>query len=101
MQGAPDEGKLQKQAFNTPENKLATKIIIPIIIDPSHATGHWELVEGVSLAAIAAGADGLMIEVHNAPEHALSDGGESLRIDKFEKLMNKAKKLAEFMNKPI
>lgn len=74
---------------------------LPIIIDPSHATGHWELVEGMSLAAIAAGADGLMIEVHNAPEHALSDGGESLRIDKFEKLMDKAKKLAEFMNKPI
>ncbi len=80
---------------------IKQKTNLPIIIDPSHATGHWELVEGVSLAAIAAGADGLMIEVHNAPEHALSDGGESLRIDKFEKLMNKAKKLAEFMNKPI
>lgn len=77
------------------------KTNLPIIIDPSHATGHWELVEGVSLAAIAAGCDGLMIEVHNKPDLALCDGDESLRIDKFEKLMEKAKKLAEFMNKPI
>lgn len=80
---------------------IKQKTNLPIIIDPSHATGHWELVEGISLAAIAAGADGLMIEVHNKPDHALCDGGESLRIDKFEKLMEKAKKLAEFMNKPI
>lgn len=80
---------------------IKQKTHLPIIIDPSHATGHWELVESMSLAAIACGVDGLMIEVHNQPECALSDGGESLNINNFHNLMLKAKKLAEFMNKPI
>lgn len=80
---------------------IKQKTHLPIIIDPSHATGHWELVESISLAAIACGVDGLMIEVHNKPECALSDGGESLNINNFHNLMIKAKKLSDFMNKPI
>ncbi len=57
---------------------------LPIIVDPSHATGKSELVEQMSLAAVAAGADGLMIEVHNDPKHALSDGAQSLTPDLFD-----------------
>lgn len=60
---------------------------LPIIVDPSHATGVYSYVSPLAKAAIACGADGLMIEVHNDPEHALSDGPQSLRFDNFEKLM--------------
>jgi len=74
---------------------------LPIIIDPSHASGNWELVESVSLAAIAAGADGLMIEVHNHPEAALSDGAQSLKINNFERLMGKGKKIAEIIGRKV
>lgn len=59
---------------------------LPIIIDPSHATGKYFLVPPMALAAVAAGCDGLEIEVHNDPPHALSDGGQSLRPAKFDKL---------------
>ncbi len=74
---------------------------MPIIIDPSHATGDWRLVESMSMAAIVAGADGLMIEVHNNPEQALSDGAQSLTLENFEKLMVKAKKMAEAIDREI
>lgn len=57
---------------------------LPVIVDPSHATGKSWLVEQMSLAAVAAGADGLMIEVHNDPSHALSDGAQSLTPDQFD-----------------
>lgn len=57
---------------------------LPVIVDPSHATGKSWLVEQMSLAAVAAGADGLMIEVHNDPKHALSDGAQSLTPDQFD-----------------
>lgn len=57
---------------------------LPVIVDPSHATGKASLVEQMSLAAVAAGADGLMIEVHNDPKHALSDGAQSLTPDQFD-----------------
>lgn len=60
---------------------------LPIIIDPSHATGRWEMVEPISRAAVAAGADGLMIEVHHEPDKALSDGPQSLKPHKFATLM--------------
>ena len=56
---------------------------LPIIADPSHGTGHWEYVNPMAKAAVAAGADGLMIEIHPDPENALSDGAQSLRPDKF------------------
>lgn len=60
---------------------------LPVIVDPSHGTGRRELVEPVSRAAIAAGADGLMIEVHPHPEKALSDGAQSLKPEQFSALM--------------
>jgi 3-deoxy-7-phosphoheptulonate synthase len=60
---------------------------LPVIADPSHGTGHWEYVAPMAKAAVAAGADGLMIEVHPHPEQALSDGAQSLRPDKFRKLV--------------
>ena len=60
---------------------------LPVIVDPSHATGKYQLVPPMALAATAAGTDGLMIEVHNDPEHALSDGPQSLRPDRFARLM--------------
>ena len=63
---------------------IKEKTHLPIIIDPSHATGDWRYVESMSLAAIAAGADGLIIEVHNDPSHALSDGAQSLTPQQFD-----------------
>lgn len=62
---------------------------LPVIVDPSHATGKSWLVEQMSLAAVAAGADGLMIEVHNDPSHALSDGAQSLTPDQFDQTATK------------
>jgi 3-deoxy-7-phosphoheptulonate synthase len=60
---------------------------LPIIADPSHGTGKWHLVTPLSMAAVAAGADGLMIEVHPSPDHALKDGAQSLTFDNFQQLM--------------
>ena len=74
---------------------------LPVIIDPSHAAGHWDLVESLSLASIAAGADGLIIEVHHQPEEAMSDGAQSLKPKKFVELMRKAKIISEAMTKSI
>ena len=61
-------------------------------MNPSHATGDWKLVESASLAAIAAGADGLIIEVHDDPENAMSDGVQSLLPEKFDALVEKGRK---------
>jgi len=66
---------------------------LPIIIDPSHATGRWEMVEPVSRAAVAVGADGLMIEVHHEPDKALSDGQQSLKPEKFARLMTSVERI--------
>ena len=74
---------------------------LPIIVDPSHATGKWNLVEPMSRAAIAAGADGLMIEVHPDPLHALSDGPQSLKPHKFNAVMQELQKMAQAMGKTI
>lgn len=74
---------------------------LPIIIDPSHAGGYAYLVEPMAKAAIIAGADGLMIEVHNDPENALSDGQQSLTPDQFDVLMDKVKKVAAIEDKQI
>ena len=74
---------------------------LPIIVDPSHATGKWNLVEPMSRAAIAAGADGLMIEVHPDPLHALSDGLQSLKPHKFNAVMQELQKMAQAMGKTI
>ncbi len=67
---------------------------LPIVIDPSHGTGKRPMIKPVSLASIAAGADGLMIEVHNNPEEALSDGAQSLTPDMFTDLIASARKVA-------
>ena len=69
---------------------------LPVIIDPSHATGIPWMVEPLTLAAIAAGADGVMIEVHNDPPKALCDGAQSLRPEQFDALMTKVKKTTAF-----
>lgn len=74
---------------------------LPIVIDPSHATGDWELVESMSLAAIAAGADGLIIEVHNNPECAWSDGAQSLKPDKFKQVIEKGRKIAQVIGRDM
>lgn len=68
---------------------------LPIIIDPSHATGRWEMVEPASKAAIAAGADGLMVEVHHDPERAMSDGQQSLKPQRFDALVKACTKIHE------
>ncbi|HCG35755.1 MAG TPA: 3-deoxy-7-phosphoheptulonate synthase, partial [Clostridiales bacterium] len=68
------------------------------IIDPSHATGLSRLVEPMALAAAAAGADGLMIEVHNDPEHALCDGAQSLTPAQFAAVVQKVKKIREALS---
>ncbi len=74
---------------------------LPVLGDPSHATGKWYLVEPVALAAIAAGADGLMIEVHPNPDHALSDGAQSLTPANFRKLMERVGVLGEALGRPL
>ena len=66
---------------------------MPIIVDPSHASGKWSMITPLSKAAIAIGTDGLMIEVHNDPENALSDGAQSLKPEKFEQLMKEINKI--------
>lgn len=80
---------------------IKEKTHLPIIIDPSHATGDWKLVEKMSLAAIVAGADGLIIEVHEHPECAWSDGSQSLKPEKFEEMMEKARKVAAVIGREI
>jgi 3-deoxy-7-phosphoheptulonate synthase len=70
---------------------------LPVIIDPSHATGYWHLVEPMALAAVAAGADGLIIEVHNHPEAALCDGAQSVTPQVFHRIMEKARKIREII----
>ncbi len=68
---------------------------LPVIVDPSHGTGHWQYVQPMAFASIAAGADGLMIEVHPDPVHALSDGGQSLKPKRFAELMAGVRRFAE------
>jgi len=80
---------------------LKEKTHLPVFADPSHGTGYWQYVTSMSLAAIAAGADGLAIEVHNNPELAVSDGGQSLKPKKFEMLMKKAVPVAEAVGRSI
>ena len=74
---------------------------LPVIIDPSHAAGNTWMIEPLSRAALAAGADGLMIEVHNNPKAALCDGAQSLDMPQFEALMQDIKKRAAFEGKEL
>ncbi|MBR4142989.1 MAG: 3-deoxy-7-phosphoheptulonate synthase, partial [Firmicutes bacterium] len=70
---------------------------LPIIVDPSHATGIARLVPPMAMAATASGCDGLIIEVHNDPMHALCDGAQSLRPDEFDKLMGRVKRIRDII----
>ena len=74
---------------------------LPVIIDPSHAAGRWNMIEKLSLASLAVGASGLIVEVHHDPEHALSDGAQSLKLNKFAHLMEELKKVATVLGKDI
>ena len=74
---------------------------LPVVVDPSHATGKRDLVAPMSKCAIAAGADGLIIEVHPKPEEALSDGAQSLTPDDFDKLMKELVLIAEAVGRKI
>jgi len=80
---------------------LKKKTHLPVIVDPSHATGLSWMVPAMSKAAIASGADGIIVEVHNDPEHALCDGEQSLMPEQFEKLMVTLRKYAEIEEKTI
>ncbi len=74
---------------------------LPIIVDPSHGTGSWDLVAPMARAAVAAGADGIMVEVHPDPSSALSDGFQSLRPDKFRKLLDEVARLAPIVGRSL
>jgi 3-deoxy-7-phosphoheptulonate synthase len=74
---------------------------LPIFVDPSHGTGKWNLIAPVSKAAVAAGADGLIIEVHPNPEEALSDGGQSLKPERFATLMRELARVAEAVGRTL
>jgi 3-deoxy-7-phosphoheptulonate synthase len=80
---------------------LKQRTHLPVIADPSHATGRWEYVGAASRAAIAAGADGLIMEVHCNPEQALSDGAQSLRPEKFARLVTELRRVAEAIDRTI
>ena len=74
---------------------------LPVVVDPSHGTGHWDLVAPMAKAAVACGADGLIIEVHPRPEEALSDGPQSLKPTKFVQLMRELKPVAEAVGRTL
>ncbi|RME61549.1 MAG: 3-deoxy-7-phosphoheptulonate synthase [Caldilineae bacterium] len=74
---------------------------LPIVADPSHGTGYWELVGPMARAAVAAGADALMIEVHHDPDAALSDGAQSLKPERFAALMVELRRIAEALGRTI
>ena len=74
---------------------------LPVILDPSHATGHADYVAAIARAAIAAGADGLIVEVHPDPEHAASDGKQSLRPEKFAEMVKQVGQIAQIMGRRL
>ncbi len=80
---------------------LKSETHLPIIIDPSHATGHWQFINPMSKASAAAGADGLMIEVHIKPEESFSDGAQTLKPSKFDRLMKELRPFVEAAGKTL
>ncbi|WP_299447827.1 3-deoxy-7-phosphoheptulonate synthase [uncultured Phascolarctobacterium sp.] len=74
---------------------------LPVVVDPSHAAGLWWMVEPLAKAAVAVGADGLLIEVHNNPECALCDGAQSLKPQRFDKLMGELKGIAQIVGREL
>ena len=80
---------------------LHTKTHLPVVVDPSHGTGHTYLVPQMAAASVAAGADGLILEVHPDPENALSDGYQSLNFKQFEETMSMCRKVAEALDRQL
>ena len=74
---------------------------LPVVLDPSHSTGHWRLVTAIARAGIAAGADGLIVEVHPNPSEALSDGGQSLKPERFAELVRQIRAIAEAVGRSV
>ena len=74
---------------------------LPVVLDPSHSTGYWSYVTAIARAGIAAGADGLIVEVHTHPEAALSDGGQSLKPERFAALVRQARAVAEAVGRSV
>jgi 3-deoxy-7-phosphoheptulonate synthase len=74
---------------------------LPIIVDPSHGIGMWDGVTAMALAGVAAGADGLMIEIHPHPSEALSDGYQSLKPERFRELMEKVRRMADVLDRSV
>jgi 3-deoxy-7-phosphoheptulonate synthase len=80
---------------------LKARTHLPVILDPSHSTGHWEYIAPVARAAVAAGADGLIVEVHPNPHEALSDGGQSLTPEHFAHLVTQTRAIAEAVGRRV
>ncbi|MEM7007828.1 MAG: 3-deoxy-7-phosphoheptulonate synthase [Thermodesulfobacteriota bacterium] len=80
---------------------LKERTHLPVVADPSHGTGYWQYVTPMALASIAAGADGVIVEVHNNPEVAVSDGGQSLKPKKFADMMEKAAAVAKAVGREV
>lgn len=74
---------------------------LPVIVDPAHATGRTHLVEPMALAAIAAGADGIMVEVHPDPDSALCDGPQALTMEQFDSMMGKVRSIATIVGRAL
>jgi 3-deoxy-7-phosphoheptulonate synthase len=74
---------------------------LPVILDPSHSTGNWSYVTAIARAAVAAGADGLIVEVHPRPDAALSDGGQSLKPERFAEMVRQVRAIAEAVGRSL
>jgi 3-deoxy-7-phosphoheptulonate synthase len=74
---------------------------LPVVVDPTHGTGHASLVAPMSLAGVAAGADGLLIEVHPDPEHAMTDADQQIDTEGFQKLMTRLKRIAQAVDREL
>jgi len=74
---------------------------LPVIVDPSHGTGHWWMVPWMSRGAVAVGADGLIVEVHPEPDEALSDGGQSLKPERFDAMMREVRAVAQAIGRTV
>ena len=74
---------------------------LPVILDPSHATGNWEYTTAIARAAVAAGADGLIVEVHTHPEQAMSDGGQSLKPERFAEMVRQVRLIAQAIGRDL
>ena len=74
---------------------------LPVVVDPSHGTGKWSLVTPMAMAALASGAAGLMVEVHPHPDHALSDGAQSLTPRHFQDMMHQLRRVASALDRVV